>query len=147
MTDGETFGAVVGAVSTATGVLPDQIHSRSRVAEVALARMVAMYVLRTHYAWSLQEIGRRLGRDHSTVFSAVRKMERLCASHSADRELVNDVLRLLGSPQMLLTAVRFECSAGAIEAALVQVRSDIRRAQDIERRLLSMLAELRESAA
>lgn len=51
------------------------ITSQRRTAKVVKARQVAMYLSKEMTARSLPEIGRRFGRDHTTVLHAVRKIK------------------------------------------------------------------------
>lgn len=56
----------------------DQLCSRDRHQHVAMARHIAMYLMRLHTGASFPEIGRAFGnRDHSTVVSAVQKITTL----------------------------------------------------------------------
>ena len=59
---------------------------------VAHPRMVAMYLTRKLTNMSYPELGSRFGdKDHSTVISAVRKIERLCAEDAAVRSVVDTI--------------------------------------------------------
>jgi chromosomal replication initiator protein len=71
------------------GLRRGHLLSESRVARIARARQVAMYLVRTLWLFSLPEIGRNFGnRDHTTVLHAVRKIERLLET---DQELKKQV--------------------------------------------------------
>jgi len=66
---------------------------------VAHPRMVAMYLCRKLTSMSFPEIGSRFGgKDHSTVISAVRKIERLCTEDPALRSVVNTIETHLRQP-------------------------------------------------
>jgi chromosomal replication initiator protein len=66
---------------------------------VAHPRMVAMYLTRKLTNMSYPEIGSRFGgKDHSTVMSAVRKIERLCAEDAAVRSVVATIESRLRQP-------------------------------------------------
>jgi len=66
---------------------------------VAHPRMIAMYLSRKLTAMSFPEIGSRFGgKDHSTVISAVRKIERLCAEEPTVRSVVNTIETHLRQP-------------------------------------------------
>lgn len=52
----------------------------SRNIHLVRARHIAMYVTRTETKASYPELGRRFGKDHSTIISAVRKMTELIAA-------------------------------------------------------------------
>jgi chromosomal replication initiator protein len=66
---------------------------------VAHPRMVAMFLCRKLTSMSYPEIGSRFGgKDHSTVISAVRKIERLCGEDAALRSVVNTIETHLRQP-------------------------------------------------
>jgi chromosomal replication initiator protein len=66
---------------------------------VAHPRMIAMYLARKLTSMSFPEIGSRFGgKDHSTVISAVRKIERLCAEEPTVRSVVNTIETHLRRP-------------------------------------------------
>ncbi len=55
-----------------------QLIGKDRHREVAIARQVAMYLARTHLGTSFPQIGAKFdGKDHTTVMSAVRRVEKL----------------------------------------------------------------------
>lgn len=63
---------VISRTGDAFGVSRADLLGRSRV--FAEARMVVMYVLCEHYGWSSVEVGRVIGRDHSTANHAHRRI-------------------------------------------------------------------------
>lgn len=66
------------AVGQAFGISIERLLSRDRSAEVALARQVAMYLLREEARLSLPVIGEILGgRDHTTVMHGCQKIAEL----------------------------------------------------------------------
>jgi len=66
---------------------------------VAHPRMIAMYLARKLTSMSFPEIGSRFGgKDHSTVISAVRKIERLCTEQPTVRSVVNTIETHLRQP-------------------------------------------------
>ncbi len=66
---------------------------------VSHPRMIAMYLARKLTSMSFPEIGSRFGgKDHSTVISAVRKIERLCAEEPTVRSVVNTIETHLRQP-------------------------------------------------
>lgn len=69
---------LVEAVGQAFSISKDRLLSRDRTAEVALARQVAMYLLREEARLSLPAIGEILGgRDHTTVMHGCQKIGEL----------------------------------------------------------------------
>jgi chromosomal replication initiator protein len=66
---------------------------------VAHPRMIAMYLARKLTNMSFPEIGSRFGgKDHSTVISAVRKIEKLCAEDPTARSVVGTIENHLRQP-------------------------------------------------
>ncbi len=70
--------AIIAACAGAYGLSPDDVTSERRTKRVALARQVAMYIMRTRLGLSLKEIGFYFGgKDHTTVMHALAKIEQL----------------------------------------------------------------------
>lgn len=65
----------VEIVAESFGVTANAIMGKSRVSRVADARHVLAWVLRMSYRMTYPEIGTILDRDHTTIISAVRKVE------------------------------------------------------------------------
>ncbi len=74
-----TVDDIEAVVATFFGITPADIHSSRRTKTVSTARMVAMYLARRHTQMSYPEIGRHMGKNHSSVVLAVQKMEKLLA--------------------------------------------------------------------
>lgn len=72
-----TITEIMDVVSARFGVTAADLVARDRRPNVTRARKLAMYLARQLTAHSLPEIGRAFGgRDHSTVLSAIRRVER-----------------------------------------------------------------------
>jgi chromosomal replication initiator protein len=85
-----TIEAIQREVASYFGVKLHDLKGPKRHRAVAHPRMVAMYLARRLTSMSYPEIGSRFGgKDHSTVISAVRKIERLCGTDPAQRSVVN----------------------------------------------------------
>jgi chromosomal replication initiator protein len=67
---------VVEAVCQHFGVSEKDLRGRARTRDIAHPRQVAMHLLREETEISLEEIGRTLGRDHTTVMHGIRKIEK-----------------------------------------------------------------------
>jgi chromosomal replication initiator protein len=66
---------------------------------IAHPRMIAMFLARKLTRMSYPEIGSRFGgKDHSTVISAVRKIERLCGEDPTVRSVVGTIESHLRRP-------------------------------------------------
>lgn len=72
--------------------------SKDRHKSIAFARHVAMYLCKQRLKCSFPELGRAFGnRDHTTVMSAVRKVEHLRASDGEVRAHLETIERKLGN--------------------------------------------------
>jgi chromosomal replication initiator protein len=79
-----TADAVIDETAKDFGLSPAEIRSSRRTHQLALARQVAMYLIRKNLNLSLKEIGICFGgKDHTTVMHAVEKVERLRVSDEA----------------------------------------------------------------
>jgi chromosomal replication initiator protein len=96
---GLTIEAVQREVAAYFDVKLHDLKGPKRHRAVAHPRMVAMYLARKLTNMSYPEIGSRFGgKDHSTVISAVRKIERLCAEDSSVRSVVSTLESHLRQP-------------------------------------------------
>jgi len=74
-----TVGDIEAVVAAYFGITPADIHSTRRTRTVSAARMVAMFLARRHTPMSYPEIGRYMGKNHSSVVLAVQRYESLLA--------------------------------------------------------------------
>jgi chromosomal replication initiator protein len=67
---------VVKHLSTHFGITPEDVTGKSQMREFALPRQIAMYLCRKKLEMPFQAIGKFFGRDHSTVMSSVKQIEK-----------------------------------------------------------------------
>ena len=72
-----TLGDIETVVSAFFGITPADIHSTRRTHAVSLARAVAMFLARRHTRMSFPEIGRFMGKNHSSVVLAAQRVEKM----------------------------------------------------------------------
>jgi chromosomal replication initiator protein len=72
-----TLGDIEAVAAAFFGITPADIHSSRRTRTVSVARMVAMFLARRHTQMSYPEIGRYMGKNHSSAVLAVQRMESL----------------------------------------------------------------------
>jgi chromosomal replication initiator protein len=83
---------IMNSVAAHYGLTVDDLSGNSRVAHIATARQVAMYICREQTNLSLPKIGQIFGnRDHTTVMYAAKK---IAESMSIDRTIYNTVADL-----------------------------------------------------
>jgi chromosomal replication initiator protein len=80
-----TAGDIETAVAAFFGITPADIHSTRRTHTVSLARAVAMFLARRHTRMSFPEIGRFMGKNHSSVVLAVQRIEEMVQAERACR--------------------------------------------------------------
>ena len=72
-----TLGEIEDVVAAYFGMTPADLHSSRRTKSVSAARMLAAYLARRHTRMSYPEIGRAMGKNHSSIVLAVQRMEQL----------------------------------------------------------------------
>ncbi|MEK7188632.1 MAG: helix-turn-helix domain-containing protein, partial [Patescibacteria group bacterium] len=82
---------VISAVSKYYSLNKRVLLGESRTKTIALPRQILMYLLRLELGLPLEEVGRLIGRDHSTVIHAVDKITSLA---SLDVNVREDILRI-----------------------------------------------------
>jgi len=96
MPEGNDIHVDADSIITATcsyfGISADELTGASRVAALARARQIAMYLCRELTDLSLPKIGSRFGgRDHTTVMHSVKKID---TKMGEDRQLFDQVTEL-----------------------------------------------------
>lgn len=92
-----TVDRIIEEVSRTYSVSKNEIISKSRNAEVALARQVAIYVTWQVLNLSYSDIGRSFDKNHTTVLYTIKKMKEIMANDSYQKKLVNDIISNLNS--------------------------------------------------
>ena len=86
--------SIKDTVATYYGLTVRQIDSKNRTRIIVNARHIAMYLIRKHLDISYSKIGDEIGgRDHSTVVSAVDKIENLLKKESSYQVAINEIER------------------------------------------------------
>ncbi|MFH1843003.1 MAG: chromosomal replication initiator protein DnaA [bacterium] len=84
---------VIKVVADYFHVSIDQLKSKRRTQDLALARQVAMYIARTKIGASLNQIGRAFGnRDHTTVLYACKKIKKKTEEDPHFSGIIKDLL-------------------------------------------------------
>ena len=88
-----TIADVIKLVAERSHVTVDQMKSKKRTQDLALARQVAMFVAREKVGASLNMIGKSFGnRDHTTVLHGCQKIQRLMGQDPLFRGRIKDIL-------------------------------------------------------
>ena len=76
---------------------PEDVKGQSRVSDTALARHVAMYLIRKLTNLSLKDIGDVFGRDHTTVLTSVRKVQNKISEDKNFSNIIRDITSNINS--------------------------------------------------
>ena len=90
---GVTVDKIFAAIEKKYDVSKSELVGKSRVKDVAQARHVAIYLIRTITEMSLPNIGKLFNRDHSTVISSIDTIEKKIASSPAVEIEINDLIK------------------------------------------------------
>jgi chromosomal replication initiator protein len=77
-----TLGDIEAVVSVFFGITVADLHSSRRTRTVSVARMICMFLARRHTRMSFPEIGRFMGKNHSSVVLAVQRLDALIAKNA-----------------------------------------------------------------
>lgn len=89
---------IAAAVGAAFGVTCDELVARRRDQHVALARQVAIYLIRELTGVSFARIGGYFGRDHSTAIHSHARIARRVADEAHFRILIGELKASLTRP-------------------------------------------------
>ena len=70
---------------------PEDLKGNNRSKNTAMARQIAMYLMRQLTNLSLNDIGRELGRNHTTALSSIRKIEDLMRTDPELTGVIRDI--------------------------------------------------------
>ena len=89
---------IIKTVCTFYNIKQSHLKSASRISKIALARQIAMYLLRKQLGLNLEEVAYITHRkDHTTVIHAISKIENLLMRDSGFKEEVNSITQSLDS--------------------------------------------------
>ncbi len=91
-----TIDRIISEVSRTFNVSPADIRSKSRTSQIARARQVAIFVVRSITGLKQEEIGQEFGGfDHTTVLYSLRKVDSMMQSDPSFKNTVNDIIKNL----------------------------------------------------
>lgn len=88
---GLTMAKIVSTVGKQYQVSSSDILGKSRKSEIVLPRHIAVYFSRTILNASLIDIGRYFGRDHSTIMSSIKKIEKESKTNQVMNRVIYDL--------------------------------------------------------
>ena len=89
---------IINVVSDYYNLAPGQLVGKTRTGQIALARHVAMYLIRINIDIPLTKIGSMFGgRDHTTVMNGITKVEEMLKTDESLKAAINDLQKALKS--------------------------------------------------
>ncbi len=92
-----TVEKVVEEISRTYNVSTDDIFSKRKNADIAYARQISIYVVSKVINLSSTEIGRKFGKDHTTILYTVNKVKEILKNNDSERRMVEDIIKNLNS--------------------------------------------------
>ena len=86
-----TADVIIDEVCKFYNLEPGLLRGQGRSKDISLARQIAMYQIRRMTNLSLKEIGHEFNRDHSTVLSALNRIEGLVKTDPEKAEIIKDI--------------------------------------------------------
>ena len=91
-----TIDRIISEVSRTFNVTVEDILSKSRTSQIARARQVAFFVVRSITRLPQEQIGQKFGGfDHSTVLYSLRRVDEMMQTDPSFRDTVNDIIKNL----------------------------------------------------
>lgn len=85
---------IINIVADYYNLAPSQITGKIRTGQIALARHIAMYLIRTILDLPLKKIGASFGgRDHTTVMSAIEKVDKELKTDEALKSVIAELTK------------------------------------------------------
>ena len=89
---------IINEVANYYGLAPNELTGKTRTGQIALARHIAMYLIRINIDVSLTKIGAMFGgRDHTTVMNGILKVENMLKTDDALKTAVETLQNTLKS--------------------------------------------------
>ena len=88
-----TVDKIFAAIEKKYDVTKNELVGKSRVKNVAQARHIAIYLVRTITEMSLPNIGKLFNRDHSTIISSIDTIEKKISSSPAIEIEINELIK------------------------------------------------------
>ena len=83
---------IINVVADYYKISPAQLASKVRTGQVALARHIAMYLIRRHLDVSLERIGDAFGgKDHTTVMSGINRVDKELKTNEQLRQAIDEL--------------------------------------------------------
>ena len=95
--DPVTVEKIVEEVSRTYNVSVDDIFSKKKSADIAYARQVSIYIVNKLIKMSSIEIGKKFGKDHTTILYTIDKINGILKENKFERSIVEDIIKNVNS--------------------------------------------------
>jgi len=82
---------IIGKIADYYNISPEEVTGKGKTKNVANARQMAIYLIRTLTGLTLEQIGTVMNRDHSTVLHSIRKIEENLQTNPELLDSVRDI--------------------------------------------------------
>ena len=83
---------IISEVARTYGTTTENILSKKRDESTAKARQISMYIIREITSESLDNIGKKFGKDHSTVSYSIEQCQKAIETNPSTRATVNSII-------------------------------------------------------
>jgi chromosomal replication initiation ATPase DnaA len=87
---------ILKIISQECDVSLSEITSRIRTKEVVNARFIFCAIMKNHFSYSLKRIGSVVGRDHTTIISAINEFNNRYRNEEYFKLMVNNIYSKIG---------------------------------------------------
>ena len=96
-----TAESIIRETAKYYSLTPDQLKGKNQSKDIAMARQVAMYLMRKLTPMAFKDIGAALGRNHTTAISSIKKVDDMVKKsstfHSALRDIESNITNVPGT--------------------------------------------------
>ncbi len=90
-----TIDSIIEEVARTYSVSKEDILSKRKTADIALARQISIYVTKEITQLSFVAIGNFFSKDHTTIMYTIKKIEELLKRDPSQKKLVDDIIKNL----------------------------------------------------
>ena len=86
-----TAESIIRETAKYYSLTPDQLKGKNQSKDIAMARQVAMYLMRKLTPMAFKDIGAALGRNHTTAISSIKKIDDMVKKSSTFHAALRDI--------------------------------------------------------
>lgn len=128
---------IVKVVADHFRVPVEEVLGQRRSSSLVLCRSVCMYLVRQKFRYSLSEIGRAFGRDHTSVLQSLRKVEKRMKEDAWLRASVKNFMQQLGSIEESVLVLHLSNSSMRLLSAIHETHPQGETVEETAKSLLT----------